>query len=59
MEKFVLWMFLLLEMVKKIKTNCYQKPTCYERILNFYSHNPFKYETNVIKHLVERAILLA
>ena len=44
---------------KKIKTNWYQKPNYFGRLLNFFSHHPLNYKTNVINNLVDRGIVLA
>ena len=44
---------------KKIKSNWYQKPTYSGGLLNFFSHHPLNYQTNVINNLVDRGIILA
>ena len=40
-------------------TNWFRKPTFSGRYINYFSNHPFKYKTNIIRNLVDRAILLS
>ncbi|XP_024872108.1 uncharacterized protein LOC112454769 [Temnothorax curvispinosus] len=40
-------------------TDWYRKPTFSGRYINYFSNHPFKYKINIIRNLVDRAILLS
>ena len=40
-------------------TNWYRKPTFSGRYINYFSNHPLKYKINIIRNLVDRAILLS